>query len=139
MHIRKLSDQEFEQALKIRIKVFVEEQNVPLEEEHDEYDQQAEHFGIFSGKTMIGTGRLLKQDQTAKIGRIAILEEFRGVGLGSKLIRAMLSAAKTAGSKECVVDAQIQALPFYTGLGFKAEGDNFLDGGIPHLKMRLQF
>lgn len=135
---RKLTPEEFERALAIRIKVFVDEQNVPPEEEHDKYDQQAEHFGVFFDGALVGTGRLIRQGQAAKIGRIAILKEFRGQGLGSELIRTMLKTAQAGGIRECIVDAQIKALGFYAQLGFVAEGEDFLDGGIPHRTMRLQ-
>ncbi len=136
---RKLTAQEFEQALAIRIKVFVDEQNVPLEEEQDKHDLRAEHFGVFLDSVLVGTGRLIRCGKTAKIGRIALLPESRGQGLGSKLIRTMLTAAKAGGSRECRVDAQIGALGFYAQLGFIEEGEDFLDGGIPHRAMRLQF
>ncbi len=121
---RKLTAQEFEQALAIRIKVFVDEQNVPFEEEHDTFDEKAEHFGIFLDDVLVGTGRLIRQAESAKIGRIALLREFRGgQGLGSELIRTMLKAAKAGGSRECSVDAQLGgALGFYARLGFIEEG-----------------
>ncbi|HHY16267.1 MAG TPA: GNAT family N-acetyltransferase [Firmicutes bacterium] len=135
---RKLTEQEFEQALAIRIKVFVDEQNVPFEEEHDTFDEKAEHFGIFLDDVLVGTGRLIRQAESAKIGRIALLREFRGQGLGSELIRTMLKAAKAGGSRECTVDAQLGALGFYARLGFIEEGEDFFDGGIPHRTMRRQ-
>ncbi|MDI9442168.1 MAG: GNAT family N-acetyltransferase [Firmicutes bacterium] len=135
---RKLTSEEFEAALALRIKVFVDEQNVPLEEEHDKFDEQAVHFGIFHGETLVGTGRLLTQGKEAKVGRVAILKGFRGEGLGSKLLELMLAEAKEKGCTECIVDAQLQAIPFYSRLGFVAEGDEFLDGGIPHRRMRLR-
>lgn len=138
MIYRKLTQGEFEQALALRIKVFVDEQNVPLEEEHDKYDELAEHFGVFSNGMLVGTGRLIRREREAKIGRIAILPEYRCRGLGRELIRMMLKKAREGGYTECIVDAQLGALEFYAKLGFVAEGEDFSDGGIPHRKMRLQ-
>ena len=134
---RQLTREEFPQALEIRIKVFVEEQNVPLEEEHDCYDMVAQHFGVFLGEQLVGTGRLVLQGQVGKIGRVAILSEFRGRGLGNGLVRTILTTGQRQGLREFVLGAQIQAMNFYANLGFVAEGEVFLDGGIPHRTMRL--
>lgn len=134
---RQLTREEFPQALEIRIKVFVEEQNVPLEEEHDCYDMVAQHFGVFLGEQLVGTGRLVLQGRVGKIGRVAILSEFRGRGLGNGLARTILTTGQKQGLREFVLGAQIQAMNFYANLGFVAEGEVFLDGGIPHRTMRL--
>lgn len=134
---RQLTREEFPQALEIRIKVFVEEQNVPLEEEHDCYDMVAQHFGVFLGEQLVGTGRLVLQGRVGKIGRVAILSEFRGRGLGNGLVRTILTTGQKQGLREFVLGAQIQAMNFYANLGFVAEGEVFLDGGIPHRTMRL--
>lgn len=134
---RQLTREEFPQALEIRIKVFVEEQNVPLEEEHDCYDMVAQHFGVFLGEQLVGTGRLVLQGRVGKIGRVAILSEFRGRGLGNGLVRTILTTGQRQGLREFVLGAQIQAMNFYANLGFVAEGEVFLDGGIPHRTMRL--
>lgn len=134
-----LSANEFPVAMDIRIKVFVEEQKVPLEEEHDSYDQVAQHFGVFIDEHMVGTGRLIIQNQIGKIGRIAILEKYRGQGLGTQLIRTIISTGRSQGIQEFILGAQLQALDFYSQLGFKVEGDIFQDGGIAHRTMRLTF
>lgn len=133
---RKLLNQEFAEALKIRIKVFVEEQHVPLEEEHDELDQLAQHFGLFVQEELVGTGRLVIQNQAGQIGRIAVLPEFRGRGLGRTLVAQIMKAGWEQGVQELSLAAQLQAIPFYEKLGFRAEGKVFLDGGIPHRLMR---
>lgn len=135
---RELKPEEFEKALAIRIKVFVEEQNVPLEEEHDAYDETATHFGVFIDQLLVGTGRLVLQNDTGKIGRIAILPDYRGKGLGSGLIRSIIALGQDRGLEKFVLGAQLQALKFYQNLGFEAEGDVFQDGGLPHKTMRWQ-
>jgi len=135
---RELKQYELSQALRIRIEVFVEEQKVPLEEEHDSWDLTAKHFGVFSGDTLVGTGRLVNNDKTGIIGRVAILKSFRGLGLGSGLICHIVQIAKEMQMKEILLGAQVQALNFYERLGFLAEGPLFLDAGIPHRTMRYQ-
>ena len=133
---RELQPGEFSRAMTIRIEVFVEEQNVPLEEEHDSHDLTAKHFGVFREGLLVGTGRLVIQEKTGQIGRVAIAKECRGLGLGRGLIRAIMESAQSLGVEDLTLGAQLQALDFYKKLGFNAEGEIFQDGGIPHRIMR---
>lgn len=134
---RQLKSEEFPQAMEIRLKVFVEEQQVPVEEEYDSHDDTAQHFGVFLEGQLVGTGRLVTQDQIGRIGRVAILSEYRGRGFGSGLINTIIATGQKQGLEEFVLGAQIQALDFYAQLGFVVEGEVFIDGGIPHRTMRL--
>lgn len=136
---RQLKPAEFAQAMKVRLQVFVEEQKVPFEEEYDCYDEVAQHFGVFYDGKLVGTGRLVFQEQCGKIGRVAILPEYRGRGFGSNLIQMIIATGREQGLEEFVLGAQLQAMDFYARLGFIAEGDVFLDGGIPHRTMRVLF
>jgi len=127
---------EFEACYAIRKTVFVEEQAVPLELELDEYDDAATHFLLRGGASPLATARLLDKHGLAKIGRVAVLREVRGRGLGLVLMRAVLDEARRQGFTEAVLDSQTYAIPFYERLGFVAEGEEFDDAGIPHYLMR---
>ena len=120
----------------IRKTVFVEEQAVPLHLELDEYDDVAAHFLLRDGDAALATARMLDKHGLAKIGRVAVLREARGRGLGLVLMRAVLDEARRQGFREAVLDSQTYAIPFYERLGFVAEGDEFDDAGIPHYLMR---
>ncbi|MGC3873995.1 GNAT family N-acetyltransferase [Halomonas sp. GXIMD04776] len=123
-----------EQASDIRRRVFIEEQAVPQEEEWDGRDPQCLHFLAYRKGHAIGTARLLPDGH---IGRVAVLKEARGQGIGEQLMQAAIDAAQRRGDREILLDAQIQALNFYRKLGFDVFGDEFLDAGIPHRSMRL--
>lgn len=139
------SPSQFEQALRLRTQVFVHEQQVPAEEEQDEYDDEARHWLLIDPSTgdAIATGRMLSYQEgcqmrpVAKIGRIAICQGHRGKGLGHALMREILKAVDAEGFDQAILDAQTSVMPFYAKLGFIAEGDEFLDAGIPHFRMRL--
>ena len=121
----------------IRKAVFVQEQAVPLELELDEYDEFATHFLLRAAvRTPLATARLLDKCGQAKIGRVAVLKEARGRGLGLMLMQFVLDEARQRGFTEAVLDSQTYAVPFYERLGFIAEGDEFDDAGIPHFLMR---
>lgn len=118
----------------IRLKVFVDEQGVPEEEEIDEQDADCLHFLLrFEGKPC-GTARLLDDGH---IGRVALLEAFRGRGLGRVLMQEVIACACARGMKECLLNAQTGALGFYEALGFKARGEVFMEAGIAHREMQL--
>ncbi len=128
---------QLEACYAIRKTVFVEEQNVPLDLEMDDYDAVATHFLLTGDQGQFqGTARLLNKNGLAKIGRVAILKEARGQGLGLVLMESVLEEARRRGFREAILDSQTYAIPFYVRLGFVAEGDEFDDAGIPHYTMR---
>jgi len=129
------------EAMRIRFAVFVEEQRVPPELETDAYDVMAIHLLAVEEETgePIGTARIVDVGSgVAKIGRIAVLPDYRGSGVGASLMRVALDRARGTGHNVALLDAQLPVLGFYERLGFVAEGPVFDDAGIPHRRMTLQ-
>ncbi len=122
-------------AYPIRLAVFVHEQQVPEELELDNDDPTAWHAVVFQDGQAIATGRLLRN---GKIGRLAILREYRGLGLGSELLKTLVSYGRQKGIKQFFLHAQTSATGFYERLGFKAIGPVFNEAGIDHIKMVLE-
>jgi len=122
--------------MRIRMAVFVDEQGVTPEEEIDGIDDQCIHYVAMQGDRPIATARIIPKSSIAKIGRVAVVREMRGRGVGRDLMRFVLADAGALGFTEAVLDSQTYAIPFYEGVGFTAEGDEFLDAGIPHYRMR---
>lgn len=135
---RALTGEERDRCYQVRMAVFVEEQKVPPWEEMDHLDEDAAHYLVEDDGKVVGTARLVDRgDATGKIGRVAVLPEYRGRGIGSDLMRRVIDDA--AGSHiELVLDAQVQVIPFYERLGFAADGEVFLDAGIEHRRMTLK-
>lgn len=121
-------------ARAIRFSVFIVEQRVPVELEWDEFDAVSLH-AVAYGPTgePLGTGRLLPDGH---IGRMAVLQTARGLGVGSALLEALIGRAAGLGYPELILNAQTAAVPFYTRFGFAAEGDEFIEAGIPHRVMK---
>ena len=129
---------EFEQALAIRVQVFVLEQGVPPEEEKDSYDESAFHLLARERGVPLATARLVQlPDKVGKVGRVAVLPEARGRGLGRDLMLRILQEARARSLRELTLGSQMQAVSFYERLGYVAQGGEFLDGGIPHVRMVL--
>ncbi|KPU84981.1 drug:proton antiporter [Marinosulfonomonas sp. PRT-SC04] len=135
--ISKASDLEI--CLKLRRIVFIEEQNVPEDEEVDEYDKNAIHLLAFDGDTPVGTARIVLQGEVGKIGRVCVLQSHRGTGLGADLINATLAELRTLPDVTTArLGAQTHALGFFQALGFTAFGDEYIDAGIAHFDMERQ-
>ena len=123
-------------AFALRREVFVVEQKVPEEEEHDSYDLTATHFVAVAEGEIVGTLRLIFMDEHVKIGRVAVRASCRGRGIAKAMISAAMAQARAAGHDRFYLTAQSDKLGFYEGLGFVAFGPEFLDGGMPHRAMR---
>lgn len=121
-------------ARSARERVFIVEQQVPVELEWDEHDAVARHV-VAQGPdgTAIGTGRLLDDGH---IGRMAVLPAWRGKGVGRALLERLLEAAAEAGMRELELHAQTHAAGFYRRFGFAEAGTEFMEAGIPHVRMR---
>ncbi len=120
----------------VREQVFVQEQGVPLELEWDGRDAQAFHLLVEDRRgNPIGTARLLPGGH---IGRMAVVRPWRGRGVGTALLRAMVEEGRRRGLERLVLNAQLEAVPFYERAGFRALGEVFEDAGIPHRRMELR-
>jgi predicted GNAT family N-acyltransferase len=120
-------------AAPIRYTVFVEEQGVPRELELDERDPDCEHAVAFISGQAVATGRLLPDGH---IGRMAVLDPWRGRGVGSAILARLIERARERGDKEVLLTAQTHAIGFYRAHGFVEEGAEYLEAGIAHRDMR---
>lgn len=125
-----------EDAQRVRIEVFVIEQNVPVELEWDEGDEVSIHAVAYDEQGHpVATGRLLPDGH---IGRMAVCQPMRGRGIGKQVLQELLAQARQEGHTELVLHAQTHAVPFYQQQGFACEGEEFLEADIPHRRMRLK-
>lgn len=136
------SKEELDLGFALRIEVFVREQNVPIELELDDkdYSKNTVHIGYFHDNKLIGIARLIDMDKDViHIGRVVIDKEYRGKGIGRKLIVGCETTAKNILKREVIIElsAQIQAEKFYESLGYNRVNDKiYLDAGIEHVDMR---
>lgn len=143
MYTKKITDEkDLQTAFSIRQKVFIEEQKVPEEEEYDEFDKldaACDHILVYYNDQPVGTGRLRVVDGYGKLERICILIEFRKFGLGKVIIQCLEEIALKKDLTKSKLNAQSYAEGFYEKLGYKREGEEFMDCGIPHILMKKQF
>src|SRR5690606_25949564 len=129
-----------DELLGVRETVFVVEQDVPIEEERDAQDPRCVHAIArdHAGKP-IGTGRLVPpagDGEPAHVGRMAVLRDWRGGGVGDALLHALLRQARELGWNDIILNAQVSAQSFYARHGFVPVGERFIEAGIEHQAMR---
>lgn len=136
----KLSAEELFEIYKARVAVFVVEQNCPYQE-IDDTDKISFHIWLKGdGGEMLSYLRLFRKDEeTLQIGRVLSLK--RKCGYAEKVMHAALEKANEislADGKinEIYLEAQIYAVRFYEHFGFESYGNEFLEDGIPHIRMR---
>jgi predicted GNAT family N-acyltransferase len=124
-------------ALALRELVFCEEQGVPREQELDEHDEHALHLVALeqSSDGVVGTLRLLLDEDGAKIGRVAVAREWRRRGVALRMLQLALDAARERRSPRVSLAAQLDAVALYEKAGFAIESETFEEAGIPHVWM----
>ncbi|MCF8331651.1 MAG: GNAT family N-acetyltransferase [Bacteroidales bacterium] len=121
-------------AFDIRTRVFIDEQNVPYDLERDEFDKEAVHYIMMYGQKPIAAARRRRTGKGVKLERFAVLKEYRNQGIGSRILKYVLSDLQNE-QEQIYLNAQEAAVPFYKRHGFRIKGDAFMEAGIRHYLM----
>jgi predicted GNAT family N-acyltransferase len=124
------------EAFRLRREVFIVEQNVPEEEEFDVGDFTAFHVVSIGSGEVRGTLRVIHAEEHVKIGRVAVGIRWRGCGIASAMIGYAMETHRAARGNRFYLTAQSDKVALYQRFGFTAFGDEFFDGGMPHLEMK---
>ncbi|KRM12987.1 GNAT family N-acetyltransferase [Paucilactobacillus suebicus] len=131
--------QVFNDAIAIRMAVFVKEQQVPEELEKDDGDAIATHYVGYVGGLPVVTLRIIKEGVQVHVQRVATIKNSRHHGYAAELLNDVLHQISADGEAELVyLGAQLTAIGFYETLGFETVGPIFLDAGIQHKRMELR-
>ena len=122
------------EMVKIRETVFCDEQGFSREIELDGLDDDCIHVLAKSNDVYVGTGRM---QTDGHIGRIAVLKDYRGNKIGSKIIETLIEYARSKKLTRVYLGSQVQAIAFYKNLGFQQYGNIFLEEGVEHIHMEL--
>ncbi len=130
------SPADMQRAYAIRRRVFIEEQRVPEEIEMDADDSHAFHALAILDGNPVGCGRMVEHSRgEVKIGRMAVLRDFRKTGIGADILRVLVDRARIRGFRKAILHAQLTAEGFYLKEGFIAVGGVFNEAGIAHRRM----
>ncbi len=125
--------QNFSEIEEIRTSVFIQEQNVPIELEWDEFDNDSTHILAYYNNKAVGTARLLDDGH---IGRMAVLKAYRNRNIGKNMLKYILEIAQAKAISRIELSAQDHAVDFYKKYGFTVTSDVYMDAGIPHYTMQ---
>lgn len=141
MQVRKVTtEEERNDAFRIRTIVFVEEQKVPVDEELDHHDETAIHFVGYENDQPVAASRLRFENDYGKLERICVLPEYRGKHFGQQIVEEMEREIAKNGYKKAKLNAQTHAEEFYKRIGYStADSGIFMDAGIPHVTMTKTF
>lgn len=136
----RLTPREVYEILKVRTAVFVVEQECPYQEV-DGTDYDSLHVWLEEDDNIVAYLRVFEKDKEKNMVQIGrVLSARRGEGLGAQILEHGIEAARLELNAESIfIEAQTYALPFYEKFGFKASGEEFLEDGIPHTPMMLEF
>ncbi len=128
---------DMEAIFALRRVVFIDEQNVDVDEEWDGRDDAAVHAVAFIGDEVVGTGRLLTDEgeETCRIGRMAVRQDLRRRGIGDRILATLESAARERGFVQSLLHAQTYVKDFYAQAGYAEQGETFMEAGIEHVTM----
>ena len=128
--------EDLDKVFAIRKIVFVDEQNCPPELEWEHEDESIHFLATHNGQPC-GACRWRKTDAGYKLERFAVLNAFRGRGLGQAMVEAVINDLP-AGSVYVYLHAQVQAVSLYEKCNFEKSGPMFEEAGIQHYKMVLR-
>jgi predicted GNAT family N-acyltransferase len=127
---------ELDGAQQLRVRVFCGEQGVSEKNELDGLDAESIHLVAMDRGKVVGTCRLRMVGGDCKLERMAVAEDFRGIGLGRRLIEVAETEARSEGAAEVLLHSQVRARGFYESAGFRARSEDvFLEEGIEHVRM----
>ena len=132
---RRADPGEMGEVLALREEVFCGEQGVPLELERDGRDEIALHLVAVRDGRIVGTCRLLRGEESWRLGRMAVRRDARGAGAGAALLDQAHAEAGRAGAERVTLAAQVQVRGFYERFGYVARGEEFVEAGIQHVRM----
>lgn len=121
----------------IRMKVFIEEQHIAIDDEIEKDEFQGHYFLLKQGDQIIGTIRYTGKGHHFHLGRFAILKPYRNLGYGKHLFRFMERYLRERHRPLTIeLHAQAYLKEYYASLGYEAYGDLFYEAGIPHYMMK---
>ena len=135
-----LSNNQLFELLKLRVDVFVVEQNCPYQE-LDEKDRHSEthHLMGFKDEELVACARLLPAGlsyPSISIGRVATRQSFRGKGAGKLLMQSAIEHCENLwAGQDIEIGAQEYLKGFYESFGFVVTSDMYLEDDIPHIDM----
>lgn len=142
LHIKQFNElnlNEFYEIIKLRIEVFVVEQNCPYQEV-DDIDKISTHLWLSDeNDKIIAYSRIFTENKDIHFGRVIVAKNARGSGVSNKLLNAILKFINEKyPNQDIKIGAQAHLQKMYSKFGFEPIGEIYLEDGIPHIDMKIK-
>lgn len=139
VRFQELSNIELYQILQLRTEVFVVEQDC-VYQDMDDKDFESLHVVLLLDNNIAAYTRVYESSKASHIGRVVVKRENRKNDLGKLIMKESIDSCESVyGKQDVTISAQLYLLKFYSELGFKSEGEIYLEDGIKHIQMRYVF
>ncbi|SDC29406.1 hypothetical protein SAMN05421734_10664 [Pelagirhabdus alkalitolerans] len=136
MHIAEaITKEQIEDAFSVRDQVFIKEQGVSPDIEHDEHDKDAIHIIGYIDEVPIAAARVRIVDQIGKVERVSVIKSYRNKGYGKQMMKAIELILIRHDLKKVRLNAQTRALDFYQTLHYIQTSEPFYEANIEHVSM----
>ncbi|WP_288750800.1 GNAT family N-acetyltransferase [uncultured Corynebacterium sp.] len=138
LSLDEMTPRQVHQLYKLRVDTFVAEQQCPYAEIDDQdANPETRHIlALLDDDTLAGCARVFPTETGSRFGRFVVHPDHRGSGLGPEIVRAGIEYTERFPG-DLVIEAQAGLVGYYEQFGLVAEGEEFLDTGVPHRKMRI--
>jgi len=103
-----------------------------------EADDVANHFGIYDENKLIGVASTFSNENSVRLRKFAVLNEYQGKGCGRKLLKRIIELERENGSEVFWCDARESAVSFYKQFDMEVEGSIFYKSEVPYFKMSVK-
>jgi len=112
--------------------------NKPLSFSRVNGDDTASHYGVFFDGLLVSVASIYIEGRVARLRKFATLEEFQGLGAGTKILAHVIGELKQSGIETFWCDARVTAMNFYKKFGMAVTGDEFVKSDIAYYKMEVR-
>lgn len=139
LNIVKTGSREWVDARQLRYQLFFREHDLPLSVLDDGNEASARHLVAVVDGSVVGYGRLhAKTGSVFQISQMVVSPDHQGQGIGSAILRKLISLTRTCGASLITLNARLPAVSFYAAEGFKTKGAPFISSTtkVPHIAMQ---
>ncbi len=122
-------------VIAIRKEVFIQEQNISIHDELEKDNYLFQHYILYFNGVKAATARMRKTNNHYIVGRLAVLKQYRSLGLGEKIMNFIHQEIKANGGNKIIIHAQLKVENFYKKLGYVPTSEIFYEANIPHVTM----
>jgi predicted GNAT family N-acyltransferase len=130
---------EYKQVLQLRDEILRKPLGLHFSPEELEKEKEHMHMAAYEDDQILGCCMLVKEgEDTVRLRQMAVVNDVQGKGIGRALMQFAENLARDRGFKRITMHARKNAVGFYERMGYKKQGDEFMEITIPHIVMEKE-